>query len=67
MTVNKPVDADAAFNVNVEFTFQPGAASNHAHVRFTAEPRNVEVTSAGEMIFQSGRGYEGQWFVYWTP
>jgi hypothetical protein len=66
MTLNKPVDKDAAFNVNVEFSFQPGSASNHVHVRFTASPRQVQVTDAGEMIFQPLRGYEGKWFLFWS-
>jgi hypothetical protein len=67
LSLNKPVDADAAFNVNLTFSFEPAAASNHAHVIFTAARREVEVTSAGEMLFQSGRGYEGQWFIAWSP
>ena len=67
LTLSKPVDADAAFNVNVAFSFQPVLASNHVRVRFTASPRQVEVTDAGEMIFESGRGYEGQWYIYWSP
>jgi hypothetical protein len=67
LTLNKPVDADAAFNVNVEFNFAPVSAPDHVHVTFTASPRNVEVTDAGEMLFESGRGYEGQWFVGWSP
>lgn len=66
MTLNKPVDQDAAFNVNVEFSFQPGSAPNHVHVRFTASPRQVQVTDAGEMIFQPLRGYEGKWFLSWS-
>ena len=67
LTLNKPVDADAAFNVNVEFHFAPVSAPDHVHVKFTASPRNVEVTDAGEMLFESGRGYRGQWFVGWSP
>jgi hypothetical protein len=67
LTLNKPVDADAAFNVNVEFNFAPGSATSHVHVKFTASPREVEVTDAGEMMFESGRGYEGQWFLSWSP
>ena len=66
MTVVKPVDQDAAFNVNVEFSFEPAGTANHVRVRFTAAPRQVEVKDNGEMIFQSGRGYEGKWFVYWS-
>ena len=66
MTLVKPMDADAAFNVNVEFTFEPGGTANHVHVRITASPRQVEVKGNGEMIFQSGRGYVGQWYVFWS-
>lgn len=66
LTLSKPVDAEAAFNVNVEFNFAPGSPTSHVHLKFTASPRNVEVTDAGEMIFESGRGYEGQWFIYWS-
>jgi len=67
LTLSKPVDADAAYHVSVEFNFAPGSATNHVHVKFTASPRTVEVTDAGEMIFKSGRGYEGQWFINWSP
>ena len=67
LTLNKPVDADAALDVNVAFNFEPVSAPDHVHVTFTASPRNVQVTDAGEMLFESGRGYEGQWFVSWNP
>lgn len=67
LTLSKPVDADAALDVTVEFTFAPGSATNHVHVRFTASPREVEVTDAGEMIWDYLRGYWGQWFIYWSP
>jgi hypothetical protein len=66
LTVSKPVDADASFNVNVEFDMLPGGNPNHARVRFTAEERKVDVTDAGEMIWQTRRGYMGQWFLFWT-
>jgi len=66
LTLNKPLDSDAAFNVNVEYNFAPGPATSYVHVKFTASPREVEVTDAGEMIFESGRGYEGQWYLFWS-
>ena len=56
LTLNKPVDADAAFNVNVEFNFAPASAPDHIHVTFTASPRNVNVTDAGEMILNPAAG-----------
>jgi hypothetical protein len=64
--VSKPVDADASFNVNVEFDILPVGNPNHVRVRFTAEERKVDVTDAGEMIWQTRRGYMGQWFLFWT-
>ena len=66
LVLNKPVDADAAFNVSLTYSLQPESA-NHVHVQFTAPIRQNEVTDAGEMRFQSGRGYEGQWYIYWVP
>jgi hypothetical protein len=66
LTVSKPVDEDASFNVGVRFQMLPGGTVNHVRVRFTAAERKVEVTDAGEMIWQSRRGYMGQWFLYWT-
>jgi hypothetical protein len=67
LTLSKPVDAEAALDVNVEFKLLPASAPNHVQVTFTASRREVPVTDAGEMMFQSGRGYEGQWFLYWSP
>lgn len=66
LTLTKPVDADAALDVTVEFSFAPGFATNHVHVRFTASPREVEITGAGEMLWDYLRGYEGQWYIYWN-
>jgi hypothetical protein len=66
LVVNKPVDEDASFNVNLEFCVQPAGAANHAHLRFTAALREDEVTGAGEMIWQTRRAYMGQWFLYWS-
>jgi LGFP repeat len=67
LVVNKPVDSDAALDVNVSFRILPASAPNHVQVTFTASRREVPVTDAGEMMMQPGRAYEGQWFVYWTP
>jgi hypothetical protein len=66
LTVNKPVDADAALNVNLTFKLLPEGAPDHVHIIFSADRREVEVSDAGEMFFQSGRGYEGQWYVSWS-
>jgi hypothetical protein len=66
LVVNKPVDEDAAYNVNIEFCVQPAGTANRAHIRFNAPLRKHEVTWAGEMIWQTGRGYWGQWYLYWS-
>jgi hypothetical protein len=66
LVVNKPVDEDAAYNMSVEFCMQPAGAANRAHIRFTAPLRENEVTWAGEMIWMTGRGYWGQWFLSWS-
>jgi hypothetical protein len=65
LVINKPVDADAAFGVNLTFLRQPASAPSRAHLRFTAPSRHNDVTWLGEMKWQNGRGYEGQWYVYW--
>ena len=66
LTLDKPVDADAAFNINLQTAIIPPGTASHAHVRITAAPRDVNVTDAGEMLFESGRGYEGQWYIFWS-
>lgn len=66
LTLNKPADADAAFNVDLEFDFAPATAPDHVHVKFTASPRQVHVEDSGEMIWEAERGYEGQWLVGWS-
>jgi hypothetical protein len=66
LTLNKPLDAEAAFNVDLEFDLAPASASDHIHVKFTASPRQVHVTDAGEMKWETERAYEGQWFVSWS-
>lgn len=50
----------------MEFTILPAGTVNHAHVRFTSPERKVKVTDAGEMIWETGHGYWGQWFLYWS-
>ena len=63
--VSKPVDADAAMDVSLEFTLAPPGTASHVHLRFTSPPRENEVTDAGEMMFDSGRQYWGIWYLYW--
>jgi hypothetical protein len=68
--VVKPVDSAAggyraAEDVNLEFGFRPVGAASHVHLRFTSPLRQNPVTPAGEMKFQSGRGYWGIWYLYW--
>lgn len=65
LAVNRPVDAQAASGVNIQFTLEPQPAVSRAHIRFTAPSRHNEVTWLGEMKWQSGRAYEGQWYLYW--
>jgi len=68
--VVKPVDSGAggyraAEDVNLEFGFRPVGAASHVHLRFTSPFRENPVTPLGEMMFQSGRGYWGIWYLYW--
>jgi hypothetical protein len=67
LVVVKPVDADAALGVSVEFMFEPPGLiiPNSVHVRFTAPLRQNTVTGAGEMMWEDLRGYAGQWFLFW--
>ncbi|WP_430108849.1 LGFP repeat-containing protein [Paenibacillus sp. B1-33] len=41
-------------------------SSSIIRLRFTASPRRVPVTDAGEMKWQNGRGGSVRWYVYWT-
>jgi hypothetical protein len=66
LVVNKPVDSQAAFGVTFESTLDPVGAVSRVHVRLTAPLRQNEVTWLGEMKWQSGRGYQGQWYVHWS-
>jgi hypothetical protein len=63
--VNKPVDSDAAQDMNVQFDFTPVGAASHVHLRFTSPFRQNPVTDLGEMIFEPGREYWGIWYLYW--
>lgn len=65
LVVNKPVDADAAFGVGIEWSLEPPGSPNHVHIKFTAPYREPHVTDYGEMIWEINRGYEGQWFLFW--
>jgi hypothetical protein len=60
----KPVDRDAALDVTVAANL--ATTGDHVQARFSASRRRVPVTDAGEMKWQSGRTYEGTWYVYWS-
>jgi hypothetical protein len=62
LTLTKPLDSDAALglNVAVSTSFTGGRA------RFTASRREVDVDHSGKMNWEAGRGYEGEWEVYWS-
>ncbi|HEX5758426.1 MAG TPA: hypothetical protein VF121_04490 [Thermoanaerobaculia bacterium] len=63
LTITKPIDEHAEFNVDSTFSFQ----QDHVRVAFSASPRRVEVTGAGEMKWESRRAYTGRWYVGWSP
>lgn len=67
LVVNKPVDADAVAGVTIEWKLDPPEAVNHVHVKFTAPYRENHVTVWGEMKWEINRGYQGQWYLYWSP
>jgi Bacterial Ig domain/LGFP repeat len=62
LTVIKPQDADAALGVSVALT----SSFSGAHVHFTAPRREVPVDHSGKMNWETLRGYEGEWLVYWS-
>jgi hypothetical protein len=62
LVVVKPVDADAAFGVNIQDSI---VSSTHVRIRFTAPPRRVRVTDAGQMLWEPLRAYYGTWYVFW--
>ena len=66
LVVNKPVDSQAAEGITFQNTLEPATAVTRVHVRVTAPSRHNEVTYLGEMKWQSGRGYQGQWYLYWS-
>jgi hypothetical protein len=64
--VVKPPDVEAiAGDVTLQFQFAPAGFSNHVHLKFTAPFRKNEVTDAGEMKWEYGRGYLGKWYLFW--
>ena len=66
LVVNKPVDSQAAFGIDFQSKMEPAPGSSRVHIKITAPLRRNEVTWLGEMKWQSGRGYEGQWYVHWS-
>lgn len=67
LVVNKPADADAVKGVKIEYAFAPAEAPSHVHVKFTAPYRENHVDVWGQVKWEINRGYEGQWYVYWSP
>ena len=65
LVVNKPIDSQAAFGINFANKLEPAGTATRVHVRVTAPLRRNEVTYLGEMKWESGRGYQGQWYLYW--
>jgi hypothetical protein len=63
-TLNLVHPLGGALDMTVDFDL-PGLAGN-VRVRIGASPREVHVTTMGEMQWQSGRGYEGRLQVYWS-
>ena len=62
LTVTRPVDAGAALGLTVKLTSSfAGAIAN-----FSAPHREVDVERSGKMNWATGRGYEGEWTVYWS-
>jgi hypothetical protein len=62
LTVTRPVDAGAAYGVTVALT----SSYAGARARFSASHREVGVEGSGKMNWATGRGYEGEWTVYWS-
>jgi hypothetical protein len=65
LVVNKPIDSEAAEGLSIESRLEPGGIAMRAHIRFTAPLSKPIVTFLGEMKWQTGRGYAGQWYVHW--
>jgi hypothetical protein len=66
LVVNKPIDSQAAFGITFANKLEPAGTATRVHVRITAPSRHNEVTYLGEMKWQSGRGYQGQWYLHWS-
>ncbi len=64
LNIRKPVDADAALGLSISHDI---VDNNHAHLRFTAPNRRVEISDQGQVMWASGRAYYGRWDLYWTP
>lgn len=62
LTVIRPKESDAALGVNVTLS----TSYSGARARFTAEHREVPVDYTGKMNWETGRGYEGEWQIYWS-
>src|SRR5260370_18947148 len=70
LIVVKPLDFGpggytSAPDVTLEHSLEPPTAASHVHLRFTSPGRDMVVTSAGEMMIQTGRQYWGKWYLYW--
>jgi hypothetical protein len=61
LTVTRPTD-DAALGVSVATT----TSYSGARARFTASHHEVPVDRSGKMNWSTGRGYEGEWTLYWS-
>ena len=66
LVVNKPVDAQAVHGLNFEYKMDPLGGATKVHVRVTAPLRRNHVTWLGEMKWETGRSYEGQWYIHWS-
>src|SRR5262249_20729097 len=62
LTIIKPVDVDVALGLTPSFTM----SNQDVRVRFTAPHREVDVDTSGKMNWETGRGYEGEWEVFWS-
>ena len=63
LNLSKPLDKDAALGLSVSVSMTYAGA----RARFTAPHREVDVDLSGKMNWVTGRGYEGEWDVYWSP
>jgi len=63
LAILKPRDQDAAGDVNVDFQVRD---ASYVTVQLSASPRQVPIGLWGEMQWQRGRAYDGEWWLYWT-